>query len=255
MIPVQDALVIFSAAIFGSSVNAVAGGGGFVSYPSLISAGAGPLAANAISTVALWPGNMASFRAYRTDADYSWKQTGPLIMAITLGGLIGSLLAVKSSPALFSRFVPFFLLFTWLVFVCSPVIIRRFLAGPQQHTGIAGKTVILLLTGIYGGFFGAGLGMLLLTIFSFLGYRQLNEMNGLKVLLVSWNNGIAAITFIASRMIIWEHTLIMLTGALLGGYYGARLARKIPQAVLRKIIVVLGAVITLLFFLKEYYPH
>ncbi|MBO9727248.1 MAG: sulfite exporter TauE/SafE family protein [Chitinophaga sp.] len=255
MILAQDALVLFGAAIFGSSMNAAAGGGGFVAYPSLISIGTAPLAANASSTVALWPGNIASINAYRTDTDYSWKHTGPLIIAITLGGLIGASLAVMSSPRLFSKFVPFFLLFTWLLFVASPVLINRFLNGRQYHIGPTGKAVTLLLIGIYGGFFGAGLGMILLTVFSFFGYRQLNEMNGLKVLLVSFNNGIAAIAFIVSHMIVWEYTLIMLAGALLGGYYGAKLTRKIPQTILRNIIIVLGATITLLFFLKEYYQH
>ncbi len=250
--PLQDALVIAGAAIIASSINAAAGGGGFISYPSLISIGTAPLTANAVGTVALWTGNLASLNAYRSDADYSWKNTGPLIIAITLGGLIGAYLAVSSSPALFSKFVPFFLLFTWLLFLTSPAIIRRFLARSPSGISKAGKIAILFLTGIYGGFFGAGLGMILLTVFSFFGYKQLNEMNALKVLLVVCNNGIAAIAFIASRMINWEYTFIMIVGALVGGYYGARITRKIPQPILRKAIVVLGAMITLLFFLKEY---
>lgn len=112
--------------------------------------------------------------------------------------------------------------------------------------------VIIFLIGIYGGYFGAGLGMILLTALSLIGLKSINEMNGIKVVLVSFNNGFAAITFIFSGIVLWQHTVIMLAGALIGGFYGAKLARKIKQEILQTFVMAIGAIITLMFFYKQY---
>lgn len=248
--------ILFSAAIVGSSLNAVAGGGGFISYPSLIFCNIPPINANGISTVALWPGNITSAIAYKSDLNLSVKFIVYFIIAISLGGFIGAYLFLITTSKVFSNFVPFFLLFTWLLFVFSNKL-RDFLSTNTRNFNFLKPNyyhiVCMFLIGIYGGYFGAGLGMIILTVFSLIGLKNLNEMNGIKVILVSFNNGIAAFTYIFSGIIIWQNTLVMIAGALIGGFYGAKLTRQIKQESLRTFIIIIGAITTVIFFYKQYF--
>ncbi|MFH4964059.1 sulfite exporter TauE/SafE family protein [Gaetbulibacter sp. M235] len=248
--------MLLLASILGSSLNAVAGGGGFITYPSLIFSNIPNLNANGISTVALWPGNITSAVAYRKDIELSRKLILYFVMSISLGGFVGAYLFLNTSSTLFSIFVPFFLLFTWLLFVFSKTIRNYFssyLTDLHFITPNYFHIVFMFFIGIYGGYFGAGLGMIILTAFSLLGLKKLNEMNGIKVILVSFNNGIAALTYIFSGIVIWQYTLVMIIGALIGGFYGAKLTRQINQNFLHNFVIVIGAIITLIFFYKQYF--
>lgn len=249
-------LILFVTAIIASSLNAVAGGGGFISYPTLIFCNVPSINANGISTVALWPGNIASAKAYQKDIKLSMQLLLFFIVAISLGGLFGAFLFINTTTKIFNGFVPFFLLLTWLLFVFSNSL-RNYFSKKLNDFSFENSNFFHLLSifliGIYGGYFGAGLGMILLTAFSIIGFKDLNQMNGIKVVLVSFNNGIAAFTFIFSGIIIWEYTIIMLIGALIGGFYGAKVARKIEQEKLKNFIISVGAIITMVFFYKEYF--
>ncbi|MCK6608143.1 MAG: sulfite exporter TauE/SafE family protein [Flavobacterium sp.] len=251
-------IFLFIAAILGSSLNAVAGGGGFISYPSLILCNIPSINANGIGTVALWPGNIASAKAYQKDINLSISSLIMLIISISGGGLLGAYLFINTSSRVFDGFVPFFLLSTWLLFVFSNKL-RSYFSNKLESFSFEDANIIHLISiffiGIYGGYFGAGLGMILLTAFSIIGLKNLNEMNGIKVILVSFNNGIAAFTFILSGIVIWQYAIVMLVGALIGGFYGAKIARKIEQQKLKNFIIWVGAIITIVFFYKEYFKN
>lgn len=251
-------IILFVAAILGSSLNAVAGGGGFISYPSLIFCNIPPINANGISTVALWPGNITSAIAYKKDIKLSVRFILYFIIAISLGGFFGAYLFLNTTPKFFSYLVPFFLLFTWLLFVFSNKLRNYFSTNADNFSLVKPNflhIVCIFFIGIYGGYFGAGLGMILLSAFSLIGLKNLNEMNGIKVILVSFNNGIAAFTYIFSGIIIWQYTLVMLAGALIGGFYGAKLTKQIKQENLRYFIISIGAIITVIFFYKQYFEN
>ncbi|MBU2525380.1 MAG: sulfite exporter TauE/SafE family protein [Bacteroidetes bacterium] len=244
------------AAIIGSTLNAVAGGGGFISYPSLIFCNIVPLNANGISTVALWPGNITSAIAFKKDIQLPIKFILYFIVSISVGGFFGAYLFLNTSPKAFSNFVPFFLLLSLVLFVFSNDLRTIFISKSKAYSFSKPNyihLVYMFFIGIYGGYFGAGLGMIILTALSLIGLKNLNEMNGIKVILVSFNNGIAAFTYIFSGIILWQYTIVMIAGALIGGFYGAKLARQIKQEVLRNFIIFIGAVITAIFFYKQYF--
>lgn len=249
-------IILFIAAILGSSLNAIAGGGGFISYPSLIFCNIPPINANGISNVALWPGNITSAFAYKKDINLSVKFILFFIISISLGGFFGAYLFLNTTSKTFSNFVPFFLLLTWLLFVFSNKLRSYFSNNSTDFSFVKPNyyhIVGMFFIGIYGGYFGAGLGMIILTAFSLIGLKNLNEMNGIKVVLVSFNNGIAAFTFIFSGIVIWQYTIVMLVGALIGGFYGAKLTRQIKQEKLRYFVILIGAIITVIFFYKQYF--
>ncbi|MBF2707730.1 sulfite exporter TauE/SafE family protein [Flavobacterium soyangense] len=249
-------IILFLAAIVGSSLNAVAGGGGFISYPSLIFCNIPLINANGISTVALWPGNITSAIAYKKDIKLSVKFILYFIIVISVGGFVGAYLFLNTTSEVFSNFVPFFLLFTWLLFVFSNKLRNYFSTNTTDFSFVKPNylhIVCMFFIGIYGGYFGAGLGMIILTAFSLIGLKNLNEMNGIKVILVSFNNGIAAFAYIFSGIVTWQYTLVMLAGALIGGFYGAKLTRQIKQETLRYFIILIGAIITVIFFYKRFF--
>lgn len=247
-------ILLFFAAIVGGILNAAAGGGGFIAFPSLVFAGATPISANAISTVALWPGNIASAKAFEDDIKVSKRSMIYLLSIAAFGGFVGAFLLMLISSKTFEFLVPYFLLVSWLLFSFSSKILEYFNSKIQKESSFIydhKKLFILLVLSIYGGYFGAGLGMMVLTVFTFYGMKNLNEMNGLKVLMVAVNNGVAAFTLLFSGFIDWHFTIIMIIGALIGGYYGAAMTRRINQDLLKKMIIIIGAVITLYFFIAK----
>lgn len=249
-------IILFIASIIGSSLNAVAGGGGFITYPSLIFCNVPILNANGISTVALWPGNITSAIAYRKDIELSVNFILYFIISMSFGGFVGAYLFLHTSSKLFGSFVPFFLLFSWLLFVFSHRLRVYFISYLKDlHATKPNflQIIFMFFIGIYGGYFGAGLGIIILTALSLFGLKRINEMNGIKVILVSFNNGIAALTYIISGIVIWQYTLVMIFGALIGGFYGAKLTRKINPQIVHNFVIIIGAIITLIFFYKQYF--
>lgn len=246
-------LVLFLAALAAGAINSVAGGGSFISFPALLLAGVPPITANATNTVALWPGVLASIGAYRREL--AVQRRGLLLFsAISLaGGLLGALLLLRTREAVFEQLIPYLLLVATAVFALSPRLTRltRSLGG-KGHAGAGRRAAILTVyfaVAIYGGFFGAGLGILTLAVLSLLGLDNIHEMNALKTLQAGLVNGVAVVTFVVAGVVQWPAALLMAAGAIVGGYAGAALARKVKPAYVRALVIAISVSLTLYFFL------
>jgi uncharacterized membrane protein YfcA len=253
-VDLQQAALLLSAAVLAGAINAVAGGGSFISFPALLFAGIAPISANATNTAALWPGNAASVGAYRREL---MQQRGSILVfgiVSVVGGIVGALLLLKASDALFERLIPYLMLLATVVFTLSPRI-QRMARTSSEHASVSpGRRILLmaiyLAVAIYGGFFGAGLGILTLAVLALLGQSNIHEMNALKTLQATLINGVALVTFIAAGVIAWPQALVMAVGAIIGGYGGAAIARQVPAIWVRRLVVVISVTLTIYFFLK-----
>jgi uncharacterized membrane protein YfcA len=249
------AAAAFGSAFLAGAINSVAGGGTLVSFPTLIWLGLNSVAANATSTVAIWPGTLGSFFGYRREL----RAAEPLLMALIIpsliGGLAGALLLKLTPTNLFDRLVPFLILFATMLFMAQEPVQRKLRSGkdsPRNSTGwLAGAMVFQLCVGLYGGYFGAGIGILILAALSILGLKEIHEMNALKVVLAGAINGIAAAYFIIAGMVYWPYVVIMAIGAIAGGYGGAGAARKLGGRTVRKIVIAIGFGMALSLFVKN----
>lgn len=247
----DHALLLFGAGLLAGAMNAAAGGGSFVTLPALIFAGVPSVAANASSTVALFPGAAASVWAYRDDFRRFEGVPMPLLLAISLGGgLAGALLLLFTPQATFDGLVPWLLLIGTLAFAFG----RQAGEWLRRHLRIGAKTLMAaqLALGVYAGYFGGAVGIMTLAVWSLIGLTDIKAMNAAKTLFVGVTNSVAVICFIVAGLIHWPQTLIMLLGAVAGGYSGARVARRLDPAHLRLGISVFNTLITALFFLKTY---
>ena len=251
---VGQAIALFAAAVVGGTLNAVAGGGSFVTFPMLIFSGVPPVQANATSTVALWPGAVASAGAYRSALDVPRQQLVVLAAASIAGGAIGALLLLHTSQTLFLRLVPILLLAATLLFTFGGTLtarLRKRLDKPAkpEHPAIVSLGITQFIIATYGGFYGGGIGILMLATFSVAGMDNIHAMNGLRSLLASCINGVAVITFILAGAIYWPQALVMVLGAVLGGYGGASVARRLDPLLVRRFVIAVGVVMTAYFFL------
>jgi uncharacterized membrane protein YfcA len=278
-------IFLFFAALLAGLLNAVAGGGSFISFPALLFSGIAPIAANATNTAAVWPGTVASTIAYRKEFTAEARRLlPPLLVTGILGGIIGARVLLSTPQSTFMRIVPWLLLGATLLFASSGWLTARLHArlGTRREAqtnenaasggsvGSAGslsdapqgerKTprallvvglFLELLVAIYIGYFGAGVGILLLALLAFLGMENIHTMNGMKSLLVSVVNGVALVTFIFARVIVWPQALLMLVGAMLGGYAGAHYSRKMSQQHIRWLVIVVGFGMSAYFFIHR----
>ena len=243
------AYVLLACAAFASGVmNAIAGGGAFITFPALLFAGVAPVAANASSTVALFPGQATSAWAYRRDITGVAEVSPKVLMALSLaGGLLGALLLLWTPNEVFARLVPWLMLFATAVFALGnfgPSARGRMRLGPRAIL------VVQAAIAVYGGYFGGGIGFLMLAALTLFGLRDIHAMNGLKVLLASLMNGAAVVAFAAAGAVRWPETLVMMVGAIAGGYVGVIGAKRVPQRVIKLFVVVLGVVLTVYFFVR-----
>jgi uncharacterized membrane protein YfcA len=244
--------VLFLAAAAAGAINSVAGGGSFISFPALLLTGVPPISANATNATALWPGSVASVGAYRREL--SVQRRGIVLFSATslVGGLIGALLLLRTNDAVFEQLIPYLLLMATVVFAASPQITKL----ARRHTDEGGpvrRAAVLLLylaVAVYGGFFGAGLGILTLAVLGLLGLDNIHEMNALKTLQASLVNGVAVIAFVLAGVIEWPAALVMTVGAIAGGYGGAAIARQLNPKHVRLAIVVYSVALTAYFFVK-----
>jgi len=236
-------------------MNAVAGGGTFLVFPALLFAGLPPVPANATNTVALWPGIAASVRAFWPRLNLSRRLLAPLLVTSLVGGVSGALLLLRTPSHIFLRLVPWLMLVGTLLFAFGRDLGlgrgRRSLHNASAAE-IAWAVVFLLLVAIYGGYFGAGIGFLILAMLGALGMTDIHDMNALKIVLVAVINGVAVVTFIAARAVHWPQAVAVLAGALLGGYFGAHYSQRVPEAVLRRFVLLVGAGMTVYFFARTF---
>jgi uncharacterized membrane protein YfcA len=251
---VDHALLLFAAAFAAGSLNAVAGGGTFVSFPALIFAGISPIQANATNTAALFPGTMASAGAYRGALKGYRGKLIPLIISAMLGGAIGAWILLHTPQRLFMDLVPWFLLSATLLFAFGKPINAYF----RQHAAFAhrgassalGGLVLQLIIGTYVGYFGAGAGILMLAMLGLLGETDIHAMNGMKSLIVTLANGVATTTFILSGAVLWPQAMVMIVGATIGGYVMAWYAQKIDPRFTRGVVIASGLAMAAYFLVR-----
>ncbi|MBP2232752.1 putative membrane protein YfcA [Azospirillum agricola] len=240
--------LLMMAGFASGALNAVAGGGAFITFPALLFAGVPPVSANASSTVALFPGQAASSWAYRRDIGAASEVNLPQFAALSLiGGLVGALLLLVTPNALFADFVPWLLLFATSVFAIghyAPGMVARLRLGGR------GVLVVQFLISIYGGYFGGGIGFLMLAALTLFGLRDIHAMNGLRILLAMLMNGAAVAAFAISGAVSWPETLAMAVAAVAGGYAGALGAKRIDPKRLKTGVVAIGVALTVYFFTK-----
>ena len=244
-------------AVLAGAINSVAGGGSFLTFPALMFCGVTPIRANATNTVAVWFGSLASVGAYRKQLGGQGRALVTLLCTSLVGGLLGALLLLDTPDATFKRLLPWLMLTATLIFIFGKYLtawLRRQIhldITEPRHVGpfIAG-CVLQLVIAVYGGFFGGGIGILMLALLTLLGYEEIHAMNALKTVLATAINGIAVVTFIAARIVDWPQALVMIVGSIIGGYGGAVIAQKVNGEVIRRLVMVVGLGMTVYFFVR-----
>jgi hypothetical protein len=246
-------LILLSVAGFAAGVlNAVAGGGTFLSLPALIAVGVPPVAANATATLAALPGYLSSAWGFRHDMQAEGALSLPAIAVCgTAGGLLGALLLIITPGDAFLWIVPWLLLLATVMFALGPGLMAHAQGRGGASVGVAVSAAAVLVVSIYGGYFNGGLGIMLLATFGLLGYRNLHGMNGLKTTLSALLSLVSSVAFIAADLIAWEQALPMAVSTMIGGYVGARASRRITRTdLLRHFVTAVGALMALIFFLR-----
>jgi uncharacterized protein len=235
-------------------INSIAGGGTLLTFPSLMAV-LSPVMANATSTIAVFPGTLASAWAYRRDAGHPprllWWLLGPSV----LGGLLGTWLVTSTDERIFAALVPWLILAAALLFALQPVV-ARYTKQAAREAGTMSQRRLLLLAfvqfgvGIYGGYFGAGMGIMMLCALAYMGLRDVHEMNSLKTLLAGAINIAAAALFISEGKVVWRYALPMAFFCAIGGYMGAKIALRVSSAVVRNVVIAIGIFLAVYYFAK-----
>lgn len=254
---IVDLLTLFVAGLFGAAVNAVAGGGTFITFPAFLSTGVAAVIANASNAVAIWPGRLLSIASYRRELDRQRERAAWTGAICLLGALAGAWLLLHSTDKGFLAAVPWLMLLATLLFLFDKPISQRFgiKDGAAHPTFLAGAilSIPLFLCAAYGSYFGGGLGVMLMPLLSLTGVKDMQQLNGLKNLLTTAITGVGAVSFVIAGAVSWPGTLAMMAGAVLGGYYGGSLARYIPAAILKKVVIALGFALSAYYFWKAYF--
>ena len=250
-------LLVVASALVGGAMNSIAGGGTLLTFPALVALGIPPINANATSTVALWPGALGSMWGYRGELAGAQAWAIGFAVPSLLGGALGAWLLLQTPAERFSAIVPWLVLGATALFMVQRPVMRRLARGRREAPSDAALTsrrppVAILgyqfAVSVYGGYFGAGVGILMLAALGFMGLRNIHRMNGLK----NWGglcmNAVAASMFVFSGLVNWPAALAMAAGATAGGYVGSRSAQRVPQEVVRGAVVAIGLVSGLLLF-------
>lgn len=244
-----DELLLAGAAFLAGIMNAIAGGGTFLTFPALVLTGVPSVVANASNAVALFPASFASAWAYRHDYQSVENVAFKAMAAVSLvGGVLGAVLLVVTPESTFDALVPWLLLVATLVFAFGPAFIPRLRA--HFHIGPTALLVLQFLVGIYGGYFGGAMGIVMLAVYSLFGLTSLNAMNAMKSTLAGFINGVAVVVFVSTGNVVWKQTLLMMAFAILGGYFGAHYGRRLNPKLLRAIIIAVSTAVTVAFFVR-----
>jgi uncharacterized membrane protein YfcA len=248
---IHHPILLFVAGLIAGALNAAAGGGSFITFPALIYAGAPPIIANASSTVALFPGSVVSTWAYRKDIrPFPGVAMSAMIALTLIGGCCGAILLLFTPSDGFNKMVPWLLLTGSLFFAfgksAGNVLRRKF------HIGAGFMLSLQFLLGIYGGFFGGAVGIMMMAVYSVFGLSDIKAMNATKTLLVGVANSVAVAIFIVAGKVDWPPTGLMLIATTLGGYAGALFTRRLNPNYLRVGLIVFSFVLTVVFFFQTY---
>ncbi len=250
--------LLFVAGFVAGTINSVAGGGSLLTFPALLSVGLGPIAANATNTVALIPGSFAAFLGYRDTFAHDRRLLTAMALPSVVGGSLGALAAMRVSDQTFARLVPWLILLATTLFALQDPL-RRALrarlpptasdapAPPRAHVTLA---LFQLAVAFYGGFFGAGIGILMLSALAMMGVRDVHRANGLKNLAAVCINGFAAVAFLLGGRVVWMPALVIMVGAAVGGWGGAGLARRAGQVAVRRVVTAVGVGLTAVMFAR-----
>ena len=244
--PGFDLLAIFLGGLCAGIMNSVAGGGTLVSYPILVWVGRDPIIANATNALALWPGSLAGAWGFRHEIARLPRLLKFLVPAAILGGLAGGWLLLATPSKVFSVFVPYLVLFATVLLAAKSVLTRL---GGKPTGGRAGAHAVILfvaqfLVSVYGGYFGAGMGILMLAVLGLYGLSDFHERNAMKNLLAATTNGAASIFFTAAGAIRWTDGLVLGAGSIAGGLLGAAVGRRLSSRTLEATAIVVGLVAT-----------
>ncbi len=252
----SHAALAFGAAFLAGMINSVAGGGTLVSFPALIFLGLNSVQANATSTVAIWPGSLGGMWGYRRELKTADRRMLALVIPSLIGGISGAWLLQFTPPAVFDKLVPFLILFATLLFMVQEPIQRKLkTAQAVQHDSnqwLIGAMLFQLFVALYGGYFGAGIGILMLAALSIMGLSDIHQMNGLKNFFALSINGIAALYFIWQKMVYWPDVIVMAIGAVAGGYLCAGIARKLGRTTVKRIVIFIGFAMAVSLFIKKW---
>lgn len=254
--PLTDSLLLFIAALLAGAVNSVAGGGTFIAFPALLLTGMPGIIANATCAVAVWPGSVASAFAYREELKQESRTSlRKLIVIAAIGSSIGAWLLLQTPEQVFSDMVPYLLLVAATVFTFgkkATVWLRAFGHARVQPPMLLMLGLLLQLgISIYGGYFGAGFGIVTLAILQLMGHDHIHRMNAVKAVLASVVNAVTLVIFAAAAIVAWPQALWMTVAATLGGYYGAAIARRSSPQTVRGFVIGVAWAMTAYFFWKQ----
>ncbi|MEX0346755.1 MAG: sulfite exporter TauE/SafE family protein [Rhizobiaceae bacterium] len=251
-VSIETAIFLFTASVLAGALNAVAGGATFFTFPVLVWSGLTPLVANVTNMVALFPANVAALPAYRNQLRALGKKIWPPLMIGVIGGTIGAVALLYLGGNLFAALVPYLMGLATLLFATAPAL-RRLVVRSQRDTGGRGSwapVAILFVFSLYGGYFGAGLGQIVLAALILNGHEDFHEANALKNGVVSAISLMAVLVYVFSGAVSWPHAAIMVIGATAGGYFGATLSQAVPQYILRILVIAFGVFLTIYYFLE-----
>jgi uncharacterized membrane protein YfcA len=247
----MNTAIILIAAFAAGAINSIAGGGTLLSFPALVWIGRDPILANATNAVALWPGSFSAMVGFRDELRGLERWLWLLTIPSLVGGALGAVLLLRTSTKTFSHLVPFLILGATLLLAAQEIISRRLALVARGKRWIVFAFVFQFFVGVYGGYFGAGMGILMLAALGLIGLTDLHQMNGLKNLLAICINGIAAVWFAISGAVLWRDAVIMAIAAVVGGYAGARVARRLGRKFVRGAVIVIGLTMTVALFLRR----
>jgi uncharacterized protein len=255
----SHAIFLFFAAVIAGVLNSIAGGGSFVSFPALMFTGVPGVEANATNTVAVWPGLAATVFTYLKRLHVPARLLVPLLVTSVGGGFAGALLLIKTPQRTFEHLIPWLLLGGTLLFAYGPRM--RALAGrgdampDLRKTGwlaLTAASLLQFLVGTYGGYFGGGIGFVMMGMMAALGMTDIHNMNALRILLAATINIVAVATFIVAGAVLWPQCLVMVVGATAGGWSGGHYAQKADPKKLRLLVICVGLIMTAYFFIRVY---
>lgn len=274
---ILQAVALFVAGMLAGALNSVAGGGSLISFPTLLFARVPAIPANATNAMAVWPGSIASIPPYRKDLSHERRELLIFSIVSVVGGVLGAIVLLRTPPRLFEQLIPWLLLFATLIFAFGGQITRLVRGqraapassatavdgvsgeaegddaaddAPPSRRALVGVSVIQFAIALYGGFFGGGMGIMMLAGYALLGMRRIHTMNALKVAMASIINGVAVIAFAIAGKIYWAQALVMVVGAVIGGYGGATLAHYVPPRYVRWFAIAVGIVASAYLFYK-----
>jgi uncharacterized membrane protein YfcA len=255
--PISTYILLCGSALLAGAVNSIAGGGTLLTFPALLHALSGNgVLANGTSTVAVVPGSFAGAWGYRKELADKRTILLRLVWPSLIGGAVGALLVTRFPASVFNALVPWLILMAALLFLLQRPVQRWM--GTHKHEGPpTNRTVAIivgfqLLVAVYGGYFGAGIGILMLSSLGFMAVGDIHHMNAVKTMLASVINGIAVVVFVVEDQVNWNYASAMAVAAIVGGYIGARVARRLPAIYVRGIIIAIGFGLSAYYFWQQF---